>query len=66
MLLLLAACSGEPELSAVSEGPSGTVTILSGRDEQFALRLLDLVHEQLPSVTVVTDFGKEARYAKHG
>ncbi|MCP4804231.1 MAG: extracellular solute-binding protein [Proteobacteria bacterium] len=62
MLLLLAACSGEPELPEIAVGPTGTVTILSGRDEQFALRLLDLVHDELPNLTVVTDFGKDSGY----
>ena len=61
MLLLLAACSGEPEITEPT-GPSGTVTILSGRDEQFAIRLLDLVEQELPGVTVVTDFGKDSGY----
>lgn len=55
MLLLSLACS--------TPGPeSAPVTILSGRDEQFAEALLALVAERHPDLEVITDFGKDNNY----
>jgi len=72
MLLFLLACTGQPPVEptqatavepvAAEATVSGQVVILSGRDEQFAVRLLELVEERYPELDVVTDFGKDSAY----
>lgn len=57
---LLLACSGTPTDEPTVE--TSTVTILSGRDEQFATALIALVEARHPELEIVTDFGKDAGY----
>ena len=62
MLMLSLACSGTPADVEDAPAEQTSVTILSGRDEQFALDLLDLVAERHPELELVTDFGKDSNY----
>ena len=61
MIALMFACTAE-RVEAPETPERTTVTLLSGRDEQFAVDLLELVQEKHPELELVTDFGKDANY----
>ena len=60
---LIQGCSGGTETkNELRKGPSGTVVVLSSRDEKFMHGLLDLVKEKHPSIELVVDYGKDSGY----
>ena len=60
---LIHGCSGTTETSnAVEAGPSGTVVVLSSRDEKFMHGLWALVQEKHPEIDLIVDYGKDSGY----
>lgn len=56
-------CSGGAGTeNSVEAGPTGTVVVLSSRDEKFMHGLWDLVKKKHPSIDLVVDYGKDSGY----
>ena len=57
-----AADGAQGEDAAAPSAVSGTLVVLSARDEKFMVPLWDLVREKHPGLELVVDYGKDAPY----